>query len=64
MNDPLLTRDWADHHDRLSTGLGDALSTAWRTLKTSLDRVHRYEFDAPWQRPVAKRRRKSRGMVA
>ena len=63
MNDPFLTRDWADNHDRFSTGLGDALSNAWRTLKTSLDRLHRYEFDAPWQRPAAKPTSK-RGAVA
>lgn len=63
MNDPFLTRDWADNHDRFSADLGGALSTAWRTLKISLDRLHRYEFDAPWKQP-AKRSRRPRGSAA
>lgn len=61
MNDPFLTRDWADNHDRFTIGLGSALNAAWRTLKVSLDRLHRYEFDAPWQHQPVKRTRRPRG---
>lgn len=64
MNDPFLTRDWADNHDRFSADLGAALSNAWQTLKISLDRLHRYEFDAPWKQPAVKRRRSKGSAVA
>lgn len=64
MNDPFLTRDWADGHDRFTGDLGAVLDRAWRTVKTSLDRLHAYEFDAPWRHDAKQRHRKPRGPAA
>ena len=59
MRDDFLTRDWAEHRDAYTTGIFDALRHVWRTVKVSLDRVHAYEFDAPWRRqPVRTGRRR------
>lgn len=48
MSDPFLSRDWADNHARFTSGLGDALDHAWRTLRASLAVLHAKQFDAPW----------------
>jgi hypothetical protein len=50
MNDPFLTRDWAERHHDFTGPLHDALARIGETLRVSLAKLHRYEFDAPWQR--------------
>lgn len=50
MTDPFLTRDWADSHTRFSGDLGRALDRLLTALKTSLDYLNAYQFDAPWHR--------------
>lgn len=50
MNDPFLTRDWAEHHHDFTGPLYAAIRRAADVVRVSLNRLHRYEFDAPWQR--------------
>ena len=45
MRDDFLTRDWSDQHARLS----DAISRLLCTVRTSLDRLHAKQFEAPWR---------------
>ena len=50
MNDPFLTRDWAERHHQFTSPLHAALERLADVVRVSLARVYRYEFDAPWQR--------------
>lgn len=53
MTDDFLTRAYADNHRHLSDEIGDAIAHVVDTISVSLDRLHHYEFDAPWQRDRA-----------
>lgn len=64
MNDPFLTRDWAERHQDLTSPAHDALVRLGETLRVSLAKLHRYEFDAPWQRRAPRLRAVRRGGLA
>ncbi len=64
MNDPFLTRDWAERHHDLTGPMHNAFVRIGETLRVSLAKLHRYEFDAPWQRRAPKLRTARRGGLA
>lgn len=57
MNDPFLTRDWADRHHDLTRPLRDALARLTKVVRVSVDRQYHYDFDAPWQRRLPRLQR-------
>lgn len=49
MTDDVLTRTYADHHQRMSRDIGDAIAAVINAVRVTLDRLHAHQFDAPWQ---------------
>lgn len=45
MRDDFLSRDWADHHGEMSSGI----TKLFRIITESFERLHAYQFDAPWR---------------
>ena len=46
MRDEMDARIWVEHHDDFSRSIGDLFAR----LKPALDRIHAFEWDAPWRR--------------
>jgi hypothetical protein len=49
MRDEMDGRIWVEHHDDFSRSLGAFFAGLYAQLKPALDRIHRFEFDAPWR---------------
>ena len=51
MRDEMDARIWVEHHADFSDSLDRLfarLKLAFAGIKPALDRIHRFEFDAPW----------------
>ncbi len=48
MNEDFSTRDWADNHTTLSSGI----YRAYKAMMESLRVLNAKQFDAPWRRDV------------
>ncbi len=52
MRDEMDARLWVEHHAEFSRSLDQLfarLKLAFAGIKPALDRIHRFEFDAPWR---------------
>jgi len=45
MRDGMDARMWAEHHESFSR----SISELFARLKPALDRIHAFEWDAPWR---------------
>lgn len=54
MRDDFLTREWADNRHHLFDTMLFAARRWGDEIRIALDRVHAYEFDAPWHRVPAR----------
>ena len=64
MVDELYDRNYQSSRAALNQGFGDAVKAISRFFATTGRAIHRFEFDAPWNQPVAPRKRARRARTA
>jgi hypothetical protein len=64
MVDQNYDRDYQAGRATLNAGIDDALKSISRFFATTGRAIHKFEFDAPWNQPVAPRRRARRVRTA
>ena len=64
MVDQNYDRDYQAGRVALNAGIDDALKALSRFFATTGRAIHKFEFDAPWNQPVAPRKRARRVRTA
>jgi hypothetical protein len=60
MVDEIFDRNYQANRQALNQGFGDAVKAISRFLAATGRAIHKFEFDAPWQQPIAPRKRARR----
>ena len=64
MVDQNYDRDYQAGREALNHGIDDAIKAIARFLATTGRAIHKFEFDAPWNQPIAPRKRARRARAA
>ena len=64
MVDQNYDRDYQAGREALNHGIDDAVKAIASFLATTGRAIHKFEFDAPWNQPIAPRKRARRARAA